>query len=384
MSETPSKCLDHYTYTEVHTANGSLFTIHCHPDDVEEVKAFFAGHVRDIEMPVDHKVNVSHGSYGQYSRYEIVQHRYAGGEGCYMEVLEIKNPPEGRWGIILHQYNCDYDGSCFSEWETLKDASRAFDIGWTIDNESEEENGFGLSKRKKSRKQKGFKRFVECGVLEPWFYAIGTEELIGDYCFPYGLQDDPVFRFGRKFVVTEGSVSEIKTCLGTRLFKKERHDLWGRPNGKTNERWVYWDDGSIWKDDRGTSPRPVEEKELWIAEAVAKFKELLSGQRTEFKIEFIDGSQFSGKWAPAGKRVPSAEGRYTVRVTMNDGQTKEGYIDFTPNQTFPDLFACIRGRFKDPSKIEKIEILKTETKIKGKKWKGVFFQFIIQPTSSPS
>ena len=43
-------------------------------------------------------------------------------------VLEINNPPEGRCGIVVNEYDCG--DSVFTEWETLKNACDAFTRYW--------------------------------------------------------------------------------------------------------------------------------------------------------------------------------------------------------------------------------------------------------------
>ena len=105
---------------------------------------------------------VLHGAYNSYMLFEIVQHEYAGGgpeEGGwgYVEVLEIKNPPNGRWGIVIHNRTSD-KGSVFTEWETVKDARAAF--AKTIYDNTDT-----------YPKLPGFKRRVVCGIKLPWFYT---------------------------------------------------------------------------------------------------------------------------------------------------------------------------------------------------------------------
>jgi len=155
----------------------------------EQIRDFLAKNIRTIDTPTTGRVNVSHGGYGRYTRYNVKQHDYAGGGSGFIEVLEIKNPPDGRWGIVINEYP-GYGNSVFTEWETLDDARQAFKSYWGSCHTAEE-----------FPKCKGFKRRVVCGALSPWFYAIGDELLVGDYTFPDGLQDDAVYRFGQQFVV---------------------------------------------------------------------------------------------------------------------------------------------------------------------------------------
>ena len=246
--------------------------------------------------------------------------------GSYLEMLEIKNPPEGRPGFVVHQYT-SHKGSSFTEWETIKDAKKAF-------------KNVGYGPAEKYKKQPGFKRWVMCGALKPWFYAVGDEQLVGDCAFPHGLHDDPVYRFGKKFVVYDKQgVPSIKTCMGARFIPRKRMNqcVYDQPDWRAPKwdqyyyRFVYWDDGSIWSE--GVSsvklPRPLEEGESWITEAVHRFKELLAGQTKEFTIEFADSNKFAGKFVKTNSKIACAEGSYYALVKVKGGNdTKEGWVEF--------------------------------------------------------
>lgn len=366
-------------YGEARTGGGQLVSFVCPPESVEEVKRFLQLHVKEVDIPVTGRVVIDHGSYGGYTRYDVVQHAYGGGgpgEGggwCYREVLEIKNPPDGRWGIVLHQCT-SREGSAFTEWETLKDVKEAYKIV-----------SYGTAEQ--YEKQPGFKRWVMCGALKPWFYAIGDEQLVGDCAFPHCLHDDPIYRFGKKFVVYDkNGIPSVKTCMGARLVprKKMGQCVYDQPDWtapKWNQyyyRFVYWDDGNIWSE--GVSsveiPRPIEENEMWITEAVHQFKELLAGQTKEFAIKFADGNKFVGKFIKANPKTFCAEGRYSARIKVKGSkEVDEGWLDFKPTAENPDVVRCISRRLKELGKeAECIEITKSETKAKGKKWAGVYFQ----------
>lgn len=113
------------------------------------------------------------GGYGLETIFDIVQHKYAGGghpgAGGYIEVLEIKNPPGGRHGIIIHEENSDR-GHMFSEWQTLEGALSAFDKYW---------GDAGLAYLFLP-KLPLFIRRVICGNRTPWFYAKSEESIVGD------------------------------------------------------------------------------------------------------------------------------------------------------------------------------------------------------------
>ena len=367
------------SYGEGRTGGGQVVSFVCPPESVEEVKKFLLQHVKEVDIPVTGRVNIGHGSYGEYTRYDAVQHIYGGGgpgEGggwCYREVLEIKNPPEGRCGIVLHQCT-SREGSAFTEWETIKDVKKAFKIV-----------SYGTAEQ--YEKLAGFKRWVICGVLKPWFYAIGDEQLVGDCAFPRGLHDDPVYRFGKKFVVyNKEGIPSVKTCMGARFVprKKMNQCVYDQPDWTAPKwdqyyyRFVYWDDGSIWSEGVSSAklPRPLEESELWITEAVHRFKELLAGQTKEFAIEFADGNKFVGKFVKTDPKAACAEGSYCARVKVKGSkEADEGWLDFKPTAEDPNVIRYITHRLKELGKeVEYIEITESRVKIKGKKWAGVYFQ----------
>ncbi|MFH1423833.1 MAG: hypothetical protein ABIG29_02685 [Candidatus Nealsonbacteria bacterium] len=359
-----------YRYGEGRTGIGQLVEFACPTDvDVEEVRGFLKKNVRTIDIPTTGQVNVPHGGYGMYTRYQITQHDYAGGGCGYIEVLEIKDPPGGRCGFVIHEYRGPGD-ALFSEWEALENARAAFKRYWGRHDSTET-----------FPKLLGFKRFIPCGALSPWFYAIGDEELIGDYAFPEGLQDDPVYRVGRQFVVFDrDGIPAVKTCMGTRFVKKKQEY---HPYKEYQYRLVYWDDGSIWDeanncswwgDSKHGEPRPVEESELWIAEAVRQFRQLLAGKSTEFTINFTDGNKFAGRLKKADNRAPSAEGNYFLVVRLKgEKKPKEGWVDFKPTPEAPDIVQYVTQHFTRKGKeVECVEIKHSKAVKGGKKWKGVF------------
>ncbi len=342
----------------------------CSPEKRDEIAGFLQTNVRTIDVPTTGRVSVSHGGYGRYTRYDVVQHEYAGGgpgDGGgwgYIEVLEIRNPPDGRWGIVINECT-SRKGGTFTEWETLEHAQVAYKDYWG--SHQTEEVFLALT---------GFKRRITCGALTPWFYAIGDEELIGDYAFPEGLQDDPVYRFGRQFVVDEDEgIPAVKSCMGTR-FVTRRNDY--HPHDTLRYRLVYWDDGSVWDEgeSRGAQPRPLEEGEEWVTEAIREFKKFLAGRSREFTINFLDGHKFVGKLARPNSQSPCAEGDYQLVVHLKDDKKpKEGWVNgFKPTTEEPNIVQFVTSRYaKKGEEVERIEIKKCKVKGNGKKWAGVFF-----------
>ena len=371
------KRISSYTFGEAHTQRGQVVSFTCDSEDGEKerVRTFIEEHIRDMEMPSTHRVNVLHGSHGAYSRYNLKQHKYAGGRGGYIEVLEIIDPPNNRHPIVIHDMS-NYRGTFFSEW---KDVESACDVYEKI---------CGRQDRNEIlQKMPGFIRLVNCGAMSPWFYAIGNEELIGDYTLPYGLEDDPYWRLGKKFVQKTGQgIWKLKTCIGSRFIYDKNYD-----SSKQEEyihRIIYFDDGTsiqIEKDNKishglydhtdDKEPpllRPVRDDELWISEAIEKFGLLLSGKKEGFQIKFANGSTFVGKLTHKGKKIPSVEGDYLLKVTHVSNEIREGWVyGFKPTTEFPDIVTFVKVKSK--SEVVKIEIIEHKPKTCGKKWSGVFF-----------
>ena len=351
-----------WTKIEAKTGERGIVSLSCRPDEADEVKGFFRSKVCNVMSPETRKVK-GEGGFHQYTRYDIHQHCYAGGRG-YIEVLEIKNPPEGRCGFIINEYK-PYDRSFFTEWNKIEDAVTAYDSLWG-----------SCGNDKTFPKIDGFKRLVYCNELTPWFYAVGEEEIIGDYAFPQGLQDDPVYRIGKKFIVydTVDKFSKIKTCMGARVFLSKDAQ---NPHRVSHHRFVYWDDGSMY-DGRYCyekhPPRPVNENEEWITEAIGDFYRLLSGEKTSFSVKFTNGDEFVGKIKPASKS-PCAEGRYNLKVVIKGGEVLEGYVDFKPKLEAQDVVKAVVVNYeKKGIEVEKVEVTSGNVERGGKKWAGVFYQ----------
>lgn len=232
-----------YTFGEQATGIGQLVEFTCKPEEREMVKQFIKKHIRTITLPVTGCSKIGHGGHCGFTRFDVTQHKYAGGPYGFIEVLEIKNPPDNHYGIVMYCYDSREVGS-FSEWGTVENAVYAFDacVGF-------------YRMEEKLPEFTGFKRLVNCGALTPWFYAIGDERLIGDYTFPDGLQDDSVYRFGRQFIVTtRDGKSAIRTCMGTRFMNTG--------SGNPAYRIVYFSNGEVWDERSGRKhPSPVEDGE---------------------------------------------------------------------------------------------------------------------------
>jgi hypothetical protein len=369
-----------YTYGEAKTGIGQHVQFTCASEDVEKVKSLIEGNIRDIEVPITRASSIGHGGYGRYSRYKMKQHKYAGGQneagGGFIEVLEILNPPEGRHSFVVHEYDTHH-GSCFSEWDSVELAVKAF--GKSYRSEDWRENIKTLP---------GFKRIVECGPLQPWFYAVGEEELWGDYALASGLEEDPFFRLGRKFVVSgEDGVSSVKTCLGSRFVTQHSRDDWSSTQTTQVWRYVYFDDGTTFRIDRDSKvdgyslhgdrnpfPRPLRDDEVWVTHAMEQFQALLSGMKEGFQIKFADGRVFTAKLSKNGKAPPSVEGDYLVEVTGIDHHKRKGWVNnFVPSGEHANIVSFVRAKYAGPVEIAKIKIIECRPKKGGKKWSGAFF-----------
>jgi len=344
-----------YTYSEAKTGAGQLLEFTCRPEDVEKVKEFLKI-VRTIDVPVTGTVNISHGGYGKYTRFDIVQHKYAGGGIGYIEVLEIKNPPDGRHGIVLHEYSGP-GGSIFYEFKTLKEAEGTWEKFF---------NG-----RKELGQCSGFIRSVPCGWMDPWFYAVGDQLLMGDFAFPDVMGDHPVYRFGRKFVVQEyDDLPVVKTCVGSVMVERGYYE---REKKKYTQ--VFWDDGTVWDEYCSTKkPEPLAENELWIHEATEKFQKLLAGRTDSFTIDFMGGGKFIGKYKPRDKKSHHLAGEYKVKLTLAPNQVKKGSFYFIPTPEAPTIEENIRKQAEKAGKeIVSIDlIMKVGRRDTKKKWAGVY------------
>lgn len=338
-------------------------------------------HVSHIRLPDTHPANVPHGGYGRYSRYTITQHRYAGGggggNGGYLELLEIADPPDNRAGWVVYVYfrGVDKHVNCFYEFATGDDAQTAWKKQYSK-----------LAGDEPASTIPGCIRRVDCGALTPWFYAVAEQHLLGDVVFPDVVEDDPVFAFGRKFVVTDiDAITTIKTCYGLVPISGYEYSRSGYSGaGKEYTYWrVYWHDGTCTDLDRNHSlpanVRPAASDELWVEQAVEKFRQLLSGQQREFEIPFLDGESVVVKWRPRNPRAMTAEGEYYATITvMKEGKevTEAGHFDFTPTADYPDVVTYLQKGKPNLQSIQELRRLKEGKrpgeKVIDRKWSGVF------------
>ncbi|EKE22114.1 MAG: hypothetical protein ACD_7C00045G0003 [uncultured bacterium] len=352
------ECLNLFISREVVTASGQIIQFAAHPDDIDRI-AEAIEEVNFLSLPITGVVK--NDIFQKHTRYDIVQHEYAGGSNSYIEVLEIKNPPDGRCGTVVYQY-VPHDKTCFFEFDTIENAKKAW------------RHYVSSYDHEHILKQKGFLRKVECGILTPWFYAKGNQLLQGDYVFLDLIQDDPEFRFGAKYIVWDflEKIPTVKRCMGVRTFLEKSCCSGGR---KEERKIVYWHDGTYWEKGGGYKPRLLQEEDLWIQEAIDKFRELLAGKTTEFAVDFLDGSKFIGTWKPKDKKSKHAEGVYNAKVILKGGSVREVEFSFTPTIEAPTVEKFLHSNARESGvEIEKIETLvKITKKSHGqRKWSGVY------------
>lgn len=363
MSQTETKVitkkerLSFYTFGECKTASGQLIQYRCHPDEKEKVKAFLQEYVRDIDIPTNKEHNMSHGGYGRYTRFKITQHKYAGGGSGYIEMLEIHDPPDGRWPYVCLEHNGHYrPGDWFWEFKSLESMLAVWDQWWQRSRcEPDPMDKYVLDKEL-VRPMKAVKRTVECGFLSPWFYAMGDQIICGDFVIPdMGLCSHPEYTPGRQFVVQHGEEPPvIKTCMCCYKHSKrvwERGGGWGYYDNKEVTKDVYcvvWKDGTQTEIDDGLwTVRPAELGELWITVAFEKFQRVIAGDLLAFEIPFIDGTKFVGRFRPTKKQDLTRPGRYMIQAYfIKKDETKEilrkGTVEFEPSEQVKDVISFIK------------------------------------------
>lgn len=115
---------------------------------------------------------LKHGSFSLQSRFNIIQHKYAGSEGGYVELLEILNPPFGYSHFYICNISHDFPSS-FTECQSSESAMIAWHIYFS--------NNY-LRLERALNEVCSFKfRLVMLKDLEPWFYADTDETIEGDF-----------------------------------------------------------------------------------------------------------------------------------------------------------------------------------------------------------
>ncbi len=324
--------------------------------------------------------NIQHGGYGQYTRYDIDQLEYWGGGG-FAEALHIKDAPEGYHPIVTYSMFPREGGrdAYFVEWKDEASALaglRRFANQATFEQIPEDED-----------ESKGFIRAVNLGSLQPWFYAVGDAQLMGDYVFPEHLAGHPVFTPGRQFIVPTKEFwldkvahTTVKTSMGayTREVPTKKYNGWGYDDGDPQiHTTVQWNDGSLTEITPETPqqllPIPIE-TQPWVAEAYKGVQAALAGKALGFTVNFADGSKFVGRFVEAPEKKSDPEGDYFVRVSMVDGSTREGRVTFSPTAELPSVQSYVHHHYsKNGHEYTHISVDRMETKRNGRKAAGIFF-----------
>ncbi len=331
---------------EVMAGNGQMVRLLVTSESEAAVRAAFA-QVHRIDLPVTHRVNVQHGGYGMYSRYDLVQHKYAGsdsecGIGGYIEALEIRDPPDGYWPYVLYEWISDRGGT-FAEFKDVETLVAAYEKIWGFD-------------RNRS-KLPGFRRSVRCGFLQPWFYAVGDEHLVGDYACPQHLDDDPVFRLGQRCVVYDDKGrGSVKTCLGTARTKERKGGdsggYWFHDHGEPSRRIIHFDDGTI-HDERCFTrhpPRPLRSDEEWVDAAETEFRALLHGQKRSGQVRLQDGHEVRVTLRLNPAAFGKAGTYFAIVRLEGEKKPREGAFKFEPNGDVADVQTAIRQKFATHNK----------------------------------
>jgi hypothetical protein len=365
------------------TAAGQLLQFSSAPEDGEGIKEVLSK-VRNVYHP---ETNVlTHGGLGSSTRFDIEQFEYGGGNaddsGGYMEVLYIKDAPDGRCPYVIHFYHhwglAYFSQHTFSEWKTLEDAISARKDYSTFE--------------KDCKNKPGFIRFVDCGELKPWFYAVGNEMLVNDVAVCSGFENHPVYSLGRRFAISsEDGQKKVVTCMGARQYSYQSRDHYERTDNE-----FYWvimfSDGShvhinlndeIIKGPGYSGSRKkieaISDGDIWQLDLIKQFREIISGKKLGGTVKFEDGSTLVLKYQPKGKCPPDAPGRYLVHVTAKNGEVSKGWVDFDPaeNKGKTVVEMILKATANNPPEkcYVKVEVKKREGD-QSRKWLGVWHRLI--------
>jgi|GEM_PF-1439711 hypothetical protein len=369
-----------WIYEEGTTAAGQLVSLTCAPEDKDAALSALES-IRTITAPVTRRVKcVGHGSDGQCTRFRIVQHKYAGGghsgAGGWIEVLEIKDPPGGRHGIVVYEYQ-ESDGranSRFSCFATLEQAVAAWENCWS-----------GGSNWKNSGEriagQPGFIKAVDCLGLDPWFYAIANQALCGDMAVPNTGFDHPVWRPMKRYVVyPQSDAPDIATLLTVDRVTSHRDDPYGGGGKKERHILVLVFDSGVQvefdENDQNPPVRPFRGEELWIADAVDRFRSLLAGKTTKFEIPFTNGGSVRIAYHQPKGASANRAGHYKFRLKV-DGKPTDTDGDFVPTAECPTIGAWVdRDARRAGKTVLIVSCVRTgstrDQSWDSKKWSGVY------------
>jgi hypothetical protein len=86
---------------------------------------------------------------------------------------------------------------------------------------------------------------VECGLLDPWFFAIADQGLNGDFALPNSLYDHPVFRPFHRYMFTNDRKQPVKQCLMVSNIMRSTTNQYGEKTGEVERHIVMqFEDGT--------------------------------------------------------------------------------------------------------------------------------------------
>jgi hypothetical protein len=122
---------------------------------------------------------IHHGAHAVESCFEVVQHRYAGTSedySCYIELLEIKDPPPGKKSVLIYRWE-EGHGGMIIDFRSVDEAIDGFSAFLR-------ERGQIISRY--ALEPKGASAFFLMPIgLTPWFYATDRKQIKGHFAiFP--------------------------------------------------------------------------------------------------------------------------------------------------------------------------------------------------------
>jgi hypothetical protein len=325
---------------QVTTADGTVLQIEAPILDQTILTASLSKVTRIGRAPAAHSSVETADAPPLYSRFDLIRRNFRKFPTGYVEVLEVIDAPLNHARHIIHEKFVDR-GRAFSEWKSGELATYAFNVtAWPI-----------TGSTGKLESLAGFIRHIHCHRLTPWFLATGTEAIIGPYVAPRGLDNDPVYRLGGRFVCfdpNDGEDPVIKTCLGCRVEKGFNVNF---PFEPYEYRIVYFDDGSVWKSNsKIRPPRELSEGELWVVHRLGHLKRLMTGGLTNISVHFLDSTTLSSRIVHSKLSSLKQPGLYRYTIVVEGEKPIFRNKKFEPSETEPTLLHFINNQMKENGK----------------------------------
>lgn len=320
-------------------ASGQAVTITCPIEDLTTITDALAL-VAKIEVTPNAKTTLWHGKSPVYSRFDIEQIYYQEYSWGYVEILNVKDGPDDKPGVILHE-RLRGGGRTFSYWKTVTNAQYMADQPcWPTSGTTES-----------FQRAVGFISLVKCDGLVPWFLAVGDEQLIGEFTFPKKHFEHPVFRPGQHFVVYDLKNPSkprpmVKMCVCCKMEKVFPQ----APDFTEYQTVIYWHDGTRSTEYamRDLPPIPFDEKDLWLVQAQAGLGNLVVTPNTEIVVSFTDGTAFYGKIRNANHPLLKQAGLYGLTAKVKGQELPEHWQKkFEPSTERPTILDYAVFRLKN-------------------------------------